>query len=582
MSKLYPTYDRFVTYLRPLTLLIAVICCSSYKLHAQRLDAIGKEKPIKITGGLGLEQIAYWSSGLGEGRRDPYNFFLNGNLNIDLYGWSVPFSFTYSNQRNVAFSQPFNQYGLTPTYKWITGHLGYSSMNFSSYTLAGHLFNGIGVDLAPPGHFKFSVMYGRLQKAVEADTTRPEIIPAYKRMGYGFKAGYSTGKDNIELILFRGKDDENSIRPVPQGYALTPQENVALGLNVSKQFFDRLLFNAEVAVSALTRDARAVSDSLGDIKAPTAGLIDKNSSTAMYTAYKTGLSYNGGHYTIGLGYEWVAPEYKTLGAYYFTNDFENITGNFQLRMLKDRLTGAVNAGVQRNNLNHDKISTMRRFVGALNISFAATKKMNWNFSYSNFQSFVNIRSQFDYLNELTPYENLDTLNYTQLSSNASVGFNYNISQSKEKMQMVICNVSYMESSDKQGGVKQSSGAVFYNLNASYNLQLIPKHMSIMAGFNANRNTSLNLESVTFGPTLGVNKSVLNKKMRLSGTLTWNGSFTNGENTSRILTARAGSAYTIKKVHSLNLGVTALHRDNTKGSNRKISELTTTLGYNYNF
>ncbi|WP_110054523.1 hypothetical protein [Chitinophaga sp. S165] len=565
-----------------MTLLVAIFCCSYSNTNAQRLEAIGNEKPLKITGGIGLEQIAYWSSGLGDGRRDPYNFFLNGNLNIDLYGWSVPFSFNYSNQSNVAFSQPFNQYGLTPTYKWVTGHIGYSSMNFSSYTLSGHLFNGIGVDLAPPGRFKFSVMYGRLQKAVEADTSRSDIIPAYKRMGYGFKAGYSTGKDNIEVMVFRGKDDENSIRPLPASYSLTPQENVAMGLNLTKQFFNRLLFNAEVAVSALTRDTRAVTDSAEHNTAPTGGLISKNSSTAMYTAYKAGLGYNGNHYTIGLGYEWVAPEYKTLGAYYFTNDFENITGNLQVRMLKDRLTAAVNAGVQRNNLSNDKLSTMRRFVGALNLSFAATKKMNWNFSYSNFQSFVNIRSQFDYLNELTPYENIDTLNYTQVSSNASLGFNYNISQSKEKMQMFVCNVSYMESSDKQGGVKQPSGVVFYNLNASYNLQLIPKNMSIMAGFNANRNSALDMESITMGPTLGLNKSVLNKKMRLSGTLSWNGSYTNGENTSRILTARAGSAYTIKKVHSLNLAVTALNRNNTKGSTRKISELTTTLGYNYNF
>ncbi|PWV51882.1 hypothetical protein C7475_103492 [Chitinophaga sp. S165] len=578
----YPTYERFVMYLRTMTLLVAIFCCSYSNTNAQRLEAIGNEKPLKITGGIGLEQIAYWSSGLGDGRRDPYNFFLNGNLNIDLYGWSVPFSFNYSNQSNVAFSQPFNQYGLTPTYKWVTGHIGYSSMNFSSYTLSGHLFNGIGVDLAPPGRFKFSVMYGRLQKAVEADTSRSDIIPAYKRMGYGFKAGYSTGKDNIEVMVFRGKDDENSIRPLPASYSLTPQENVAMGLNLTKQFFNRLLFNAEVAVSALTRDTRAVTDSAEHNTAPTGGLISKNSSTAMYTAYKAGLGYNGNHYTIGLGYEWVAPEYKTLGAYYFTNDFENITGNLQVRMLKDRLTAAVNAGVQRNNLSNDKLSTMRRFVGALNLSFAATKKMNWNFSYSNFQSFVNIRSQFDYLNELTPYENIDTLNYTQVSSNASLGFNYNISQSKEKMQMFVCNVSYMESSDKQGGVKQPSGVVFYNLNASYNLQLIPKNMSIMAGFNANRNSALDMESITMGPTLGLNKSVLNKKMRLSGTLSWNGSYTNGENTSRILTARAGSAYTIKKVHSLNLAVTALNRNNTKGSTRKISELTTTLGYNYNF
>jgi hypothetical protein len=565
-----------------IAILITVITCISRNSYAQRLEAIGTEKPLKVTGGIGLDQVAYFSSGLGEGRRDPYNFFLNGNLNIDLYGWSVPFSFSYSNQSRMAFSQPFNQYGLTPTYKWVTGHLGYSSMNFSSYTLAGHLFNGIGVDLAPPGRFKFSAMYGRLQQAVEADTSRSDIIPAYRRMGYGFKAGYSTGKDNVELMLFRAKDDETSIQALPEGYTLTPQENVALGVNVSKQLFNRLLVTGEIAWSLLTRDARTETDSTGKIKFPAWGLLQKNSSTALYNAYKTNIAYNGSHYTIGVGYERVAPEYKTLGAYYFTNDFENITANLQLRLLKDKLTAAVNSGVQRNNLYNDKLSTMRRWVGALNLSWAASQKMNWSFSYSNFQSFVNIRSNFDQINQVTPYDNLDTLNYTQISGNATLGFNYNLSRSKEKMQMLVCNVSYMQSADKQGGVKQNTGATFYNLNTAYNLQFVPKNISVMIGFNANRNVAMSNETITLGPTIGVNKSLLNKKLRTSGTVSWNGSFANGENTSKIFTVRASGNYSIKKIHSLNLSVTGLNRNVAKGNNKHVSELTTTLGYNYNF
>ncbi|SEL68088.1 hypothetical protein SAMN04488505_102836 [Chitinophaga rupis] len=554
--------------------------CVALSAYSQRLDAIGKEQPLKVTGGVSLEQVAYFSSGLAEGRRDPYNFFLSGNLNIDLYGWSVPFSFNYSNQSRVAFQQPFNQYGLTPTYKWITGHLGYTSMNFSSYTLAGHLFNGVGVDLAPPGNFRFSAMYGRLQKAVEADTLHREIEPAYQRMGYGFKASYSRQKDNIDLVLFHAKDDEGSIAPLPLGYTLTPQDNLAVGVNVTKQLLNRLLFNAEIAWSLLTRDTRAETDTLSHGALPTLGLMNRNSSTALYHAYKTSIAYGGKRYTLGIGYEWVAPEYQTLGAYYFNNDFENITGNLQLRLLKDRLTTGINAGVQRNNLNNDKLSTMRRWVGALNMSYAASKKMNLNFSYSNFQSFVNIRSNFDYINQLTPYDNLDTLNYTQISTNATLGVNYRLSQSKEKMQMLLCNVSYMRSADKQGGITQPSGVTFYNLNTAYSLQLVPKDMSVTLGINANTNNSADLNTITLGPSLGLNKSLMQKKLRTAGTLSWNGSYTNGQSTAKILTARVSGAYTIKKAHSFNLSLVGLNRSSQRAAT--LSELTTTLGYNYNF
>ncbi|MGB4775201.1 MAG: hypothetical protein WBP45_08515, partial [Daejeonella sp.] len=137
--------------------------------QAQRLDGIGKDPFLKVSGSVATNQVAYFADGISS-RRDPYNYFLSGTLNFDLYGWSVPLGFTYSNQSKGAFQQPFNQYGLTPTYKWVTGHLGYSSMSFSNYTLNGHLFNGAGIDLAPAGRFKFSAMYGRLQKAVKTDT----------------------------------------------------------------------------------------------------------------------------------------------------------------------------------------------------------------------------------------------------------------------------------------------------------------------------------------------------------------------------------------------------------------------------
>jgi len=86
--------------------------------------------------------------------------------------------------------------------------------------------------------------------------------------------------------------------------------------------------------------------------------------------------------------------------------------------------------------------------------------------------------------------------------------------------------------------------------------------------------------VTLGPTLGVNKSLLQKKLRTAGTISWNGSYANGESVSRVLTARVSGAYTIKKAHSFNLSLVGLNRSSQRAAT--MSELTTTLGYNYNF
>src|SRR6478736_8024919 len=153
---------------------------------AQSLDNLAEKDPVKINGGLSLSQIGYTANGI-ENRRDPYSYFLTGNVNLSIYGWSIPFSFALSNQ-NRSFQQPFNQFGLHPTYKWATAHVGYANMTFSPYTLSGHIFRGIGVDLSP-GKFHFAAMYGNLQRAVPWDSINSRKA-AFRRDGFGIKTGY--------------------------------------------------------------------------------------------------------------------------------------------------------------------------------------------------------------------------------------------------------------------------------------------------------------------------------------------------------------------------------------------------------
>jgi hypothetical protein len=430
-------------------------------------------------------------------------------------------------------------------------------------------------------------MYGRLQKAVVADETlNPGIEPAYRRLGYGIKTSYTKNKDNIDFVVFKAKDDINSNSAIPVNGLITPQDNLVLGLNATKVLFKKLLLNAEVAASALTRNQQAGADSVKSNKVPDLGfLLKSNNSTALYTAYKIGMGYAEKNYTIGLGYERIAPEYKTLGAYYFANDFENITVNLTTKLFKDKASIAANAGIQHDDLRKTKQSSMKRFVGALNVAYQANKKLNLNASYSNFQSFVNIRSNFNQINELTPYDNLDTLNYTQLSQNINLSSTYMISQSKEKSQVLNINVSYMTSADKQGGVTQNTGGQFYNLNASYSINFAPKNLSINASINANKNDVSTIHTSAFGPTLGINKAFFDKKLRSSFSASLNRSYANGSVNSNIINFRINNSYVVKKKHNLNLSMVALNRSSataSQSSAKSFTEFTTTLGYNYNF
>jgi hypothetical protein len=570
--------------LNPLKSLFAgAVLLVALPMSAQNLASIGREKPLTISGGVSINQIVYGVNGI-ESRRDPYSFFASGNLNFNLYGWSVPLSFTYSNQQ-TSFRQPFNQYGLHPTYKWVTAHVGYSSMNFSPYTLGGHLFLGAGVD-ATPGKWKFSAMYGRLLAAVEPDSTVENgAVPAFRRMGFGFRAAYADGNDQAAVILFRAKDDINSIAYVPENEGILPEENLVLSIMGSKEILEKFVLKAEYAISGITHDLRSeeVKLSQNRIFAQVGDLFRPRLSSSYYNAFKSALTYRGSLFSVGLGFERIDPGYRTLGAYYFNNDLINYTVNAATAFFGGKLNVAANLGLQSDNLNGQKISTMDRNVGSINLAFAASERLNLTAAYSNFTTFTNIRSQFLDINELTPYDNLDTLNFTQISQNATFGSTYRLGNNENRRQNLNVNLNFQDAADEQGGVKQNSGSQFYMANAAWSMSLVPKNMTIAAAFNYNLNTSVNIETQTFGPTLSVSRSFLDRQLRTSLAASWNGSYTNNTQVSRVMNLRANAGYSINKVHNLNLGLVLVNRStHSEGPASAFTEFTGTLGYSYSF
>src|SRR5690606_872052 len=110
----------------------------------QQLDQVGKKDGIKVNGGIGMSNNFYYADGINN-RLRPYYYVLTGNVNVNMYGFSLPFTFTWSNQ-NFAYRQPFNIVGVSPTYKKFTFHAGYRNLSFSPYTLSGHSFLGGGVE----------------------------------------------------------------------------------------------------------------------------------------------------------------------------------------------------------------------------------------------------------------------------------------------------------------------------------------------------------------------------------------------------------------------------------------------------
>ncbi len=548
----------------------------------QNLEMIGKKGGVKLTGGVSFNQVFYAVMGI-DPRRPFSNYVVTGNLNLSLYELSIPVTFSYSDQ-NSAFQQPFNQIGFSPRYKWITAHGGFRNMTFSPYTLNGHTFLGGGIELSPPkSMFRLSAMYGRLLRAVPIDSLNRNQVPAFERWGYGFKAGLVKGSDNIYLSFFKGEDRRNSITLLPDSSTVTPQENAVVSLQAQRTFLKKLSLQAEYAQSALTRDTQTEVDaSRITLFSFMGGLFRPRISTAYYSAYKGNLAWNEKYYSIGVGYERVDPGFTTHGAYFFNNDLENTTLNVSLRLFQDRLTIGSNFGLQRNNLNNDKLSTLRRNVGSVTIGLVASQELQLGFSYSNFQSYTRVQNQFDRINQVTQFDQLDTLNFRQIAQNVGGNATYSFGNPKKKLSVLNLNLSYQQTDDQQQVANPPPQSRFYNGNASYSLTIRPKELTITVALNFTRNENGPDVSTFYGPTLSANKSFFNKKLRTSASLSYNESLAGAILTSRIGNLRINNTLTAWKKHNFSLSGAAIYRATPSSSTTPpFTEFTGTFTYSYN-
>lgn len=539
---------------------------------AQDLENIGKEKPISFSGGLSINQIFYSSHGLSS-RRDPYNLLASGNLDLNIYGWSIPLTFSAS-KYNSSFTQPFNHYSIHPSWKWVTVHAGFTSMSFSPYSVNGHIFSGAAIELSPPGKWRFSALYGRFLKAVPGTINSQ---PSFQRMGYAVKAGFGDSRNFLDLTLFHAEDDKLSIPAVFDSLPITPHENLVVSIAGGKSIYKHVVVKGEFATTAITRDTRSEITGNRNLLAKPGFLFQPRLSSSFYKAIKTSLDYHHDGWRIGCSYEYIDPGYQTLGAYYFNNDLENVAVNGTTSLLKDKLNVTLTAGIQRDNLDKAKISTMRRMVSSVNINYAVLQKLNVSVSWSSFQTYTNIRSAFETINQLTPYDHLDTLNFTQISRNASATGVYTLSGNDPNRKHLNMTLTWQSAA----GEGASAAARFYNLSTGYSVAMPSHNTSLSLTFNANAHQGDFMTAGTLGPSASVSKSYFRRKMRMTLSSSWNTTHNNGSSRRTQFNARLSCASTVLNNHNLSVSFVFVKRKSESAST-SAKEFTGTIGYNYSF
>ncbi|KRT14034.1 hypothetical protein ASU31_21730 [Pedobacter ginsenosidimutans] len=558
--------------MKRISLLVLFLFAACYLAKSQDLSQITKQKPFAINGTVGLGLGTYNVSGIPARQRD-FSYIFNGAPTLTVYGVTFPFSVVISDQQR-SYTQPFNQYGISPTYKWITFHAGWQSLEFSPFTLAGHNFLGGGIELNP-GRLRFGFIYGRFNKAIEEDLNQPLALAqqaAYKRTGYSTKLGWGTERNHVDVIFLNAKDQASSLNNTPISTELSPAENMVLGISSKFSFLKHFVFDMDVSGSIYTRNV--LSDTVENLKLDKVDfikdLITVNSSTQLLTAAQTSIGYNATNYNVRFRYRRVDPDYKSMGAYYFETDVQNYTVEGMLRLMKGQLQLGGSFGLQNDNILHDKSVRSNRKIGAANISF---NKVDYgvDLRYTNFGI-----TQDRGLNPI-----IDMFRVARTNHNLSTMLRYNINNKSITHGFVLVgNLQSLVDLNELTKPNSKSNSKMANLSYQFGL---PKKL-----FSANANLSYTVAEVTFGktifygPTLGLSQALDKGNLGLNVSVSYQLQRNNNIDAGNIFNINFNSSYRLGKRNAANLTLNYLKSNSRDITLPSFNEFRSNLGLTHSF
>jgi len=516
--------------------LLIIIPCD---IFGQDIGSIKDAKPFSISGNFGVSSVFYNIKGR-KANREPFSWTLTGAPVVSLYGISFPFSFTVSEQER-SFSQPFNQYGVSPSYKWVKLHLGYSNLQFSPYSLGGHSIMGAGFELNP-GKFRAGFIYGRLLRPVAYSDTA-SVTPCYKRTGFSAKVGYGTADNYVDLILLRARDFENSIKKDDK-LEITPAENVVVSIVTGQKITKWLSFSGEFAQSVYTKDI-SLDSTMSGFKNNSTFVSDifikTNSTTVKSNVIDGNLILGNENYKLGLHYKRIGPDYESMGAYYFQNDVRDITIEPSAKMLDNKLSLSGSLGFQTDNLSDSAEFRTNRTIGSAHATWQPSQKLQTDVMYSNYD-----------LGQRAGIAALDTLSRISQTTSNIVMTQSLFLTSETMSNSFMVSVNYQKLTDHNSHTAENSEYSTNVLFASWYMTLINSGLSTGISFNYSVFDMSAVKTQYLGPSLTVSKSLFKQKMNLSLYCSGYRNKSNGELTNTIMQSGLRGSYKLAKKHKIQL------------------------------
>ena len=389
-----------------ITILLLII---SFAIVAQ-----SDEKPIKITGSLGTSYDYYGlstnpNSPSFYNARRPWNlvrFNLNPiieagdfkipvNINVSptTYGFNGIGGYWPPNipRPKQTFGQwltnPINNIGIRPSYKWAELQLGTQYLRYSPLSTGDLGVFGAGVNLQP-GNFRFKFFHGiSQQKQDPIFSPSPGVLGIYRRnqtmaqIGFEKKDSYFAG-----FNIVRSKDIEDSILPIPATNKPPhpdPQEGVVVTFMLNVKNKEGWYFNTELGNSYHSRDINDTSAPYvtnGTFKG-LVGLLKPRISTAQGFATQTSVGKKSKNFDLGLNGRFFSKGYYTAGYPFLQNDRLDFTVNTRIASTDRKYIFNGDIGQRFTNWSGTR---NKQLIANANMFAQFTDQFSVNATYNNF------------------------------------------------------------------------------------------------------------------------------------------------------------------------------------------------------
>ncbi|MEJ7826593.1 MAG: hypothetical protein WKF91_00295 [Segetibacter sp.] len=544
-------------------IILLFLVCITPSVFSQDLGNIGKQKPLRISGSIGANHSSTITNDTGRAPL-PSSYSLNASINFDVFGFSVPLTVVLSNgQFNI--SNAFNQFGMSPHYKWLTLHGGYRQMNFSEFSLSGQTFLGAGIE-ANPGKIRLGAMVGRFAKAVEYDTVQfGKIIPgsypleaqylngqtfynkqsSYSRLGYGLKLGYGTQDNFFDVILFKAFDKKSSLKDTLSTNRVLPEENFVLGFNTFHRIAKHFTFGVNAATSLYTYNTNADDTIPLEFDKSVKNLIEPfiklRSTTQLQLAGSANFGVVYPNFSLQAQYRLIQPYYRSMGISTFLSDLQSITVSPTVSFLKNKIQLTNSFQTQHDNLNKYKIFTTRRNMINSTVSVNPNNIFGVDFTYSGF----NLNQKKNQLKAS------DSTRLAQQSNTFMVM--PRLMFTKQTFSDIISiATSYTNISNKvsvQDAIKTTN---FYT-TITNTINLAKSGWSFTTGLNYNNAKSAGIKLISSGGVAGISKAFFDNRLSVSNNNTLLFNKSNGIKIGKTFSSDLQMNFEIKKKHHFTIG-----------------------------